>query len=334
LDQAICLCSMNRYPESLPVYRHVYETLPSANDARYLEALALLAMGDFANGWRKHEARWYAGLGRPMRRDAPGPAWTGEDDLTGRTILVHAEQGYGDTVMLARYIPLLRERAGRVVLEVQPGLQPLLADWPYVYTRGDALPAYDVQCSFMSLPWAFRTMPDTIPATVPYLTVPPERLADWRTRLGAPDGRRRIGIAWTGASAVWNRSIPLPLLEPLVSRTDCEFHIIQTEMEPDDRATLEGMAYLVDHSRTLTDFADTAALVSLMDMVISVDTVLAHLGGALARPTWTMLPFGAEYRWLTSGTTSAWYPTMRLFRQPELFGWDQVVAAVNAALSE
>jgi len=332
-DMAVCLCSLNRYPDALAVYRHIYRTQPSANDARYLEALALLATGDFENGWRKHEARWYAHLGRPMRRIASGPYWLGDEDLTGRTILVHAEQGHGDTVQFLRYIPLLREQAKRVILDVQPGLKPLLAGLPDVYARGEDLPPYDLHCSFMSLPHAFRTTCETIPATVPYLTVPAERIAAWRDRLCPPDGRRRIGIAWTGTSDVWNRSIPLPLLEPLLHRADCEFHVVQTAMEPDDRTTLERLPYLIDHSRELVDFADTAAVIELMDMVISVDTVLAHLGGALAKPTWTMLPFGAEYRWLTRGTTSPWYPTMRLFRQPELNDWSQVVDAVNAALT-
>jgi Flp pilus assembly protein TadD len=332
-DIAVCLCSMNRYREALWVYQRMYQAHPAANDARYMEALALLALGDFENGFRKHESRWYARLGHDMRRSAPGPRWTGEDDLSERTILVHAEQGHGDTIQFLRYIPLLRARAKRVILEVQPGLKPLLAGTPDVYARGEDVPAYDLHCSFMSLPHAFRTTRESVPAAVPYLTVPPERLFAWRERLGPPDGRRRIGIAWTGASTIWNRSIPLPVLEPLLRRPDCTFHIIQTAMEPDDRVTLQRMPHLVDHSTALTDFADTAAVVELMDLIVSVDTVLAHLGGALAKPTWTMLPFGAEYRWLTEGSTSAWYPTMRLFRQTALFGWPEVIDAVNDALT-
>ena len=332
-DIAVCLCSMNRYDEALAVYRWIYEIQPSANDARYLEALALLALGDFENGWRKHEVRWYAALGRPMRRVVPGPSWLGDEDLNGRTILVHAEQGHGDTVMFLRYVPLLRALGARVILEVQPALKPMLAGTPDVFARGEDLPPYDFHCSLMTMPRAFHTTPETIPATVPYLTVPPESLRKWRLRLGPSNGRRRIAIAWTGASSVWNRSIPLHLLEPLFHRPDCEFHIVQTTMEPDDRLTLERLPQLVDHSANLADFADSAAIVDLMDIVISVDTVLAHLGGALGMPTWTMLPFGAEYRWLTGGHTSAWYPGMRLFRQPELFSWTQVVAAIDAALS-
>jgi Tfp pilus assembly protein PilF len=332
-DIAVCLCSMNRYDEALVAYRRIYEIQPSASDARYLEALALLALGDFANGWRKHEVRWYAALGQPMRRVAPGPGWLGDQDLTGRTILLHAEQGHGDTVMFLRYVPMLRALGARVILEVQPALKPMLAGIPDVYARGEDPPPYDFQCSLMSLPRAFRTTPETIPAEAPYLTVPPASLDKWRLRLGPSNGRRRIAIAWTGTSSVWNRSISLPLLEPLFNRPDCEFYIVQTTMELDDRSTLERLPQLIDHSIDLDDFADSAAIVDLMDMVISVDTVLAHLGGALGKPTWTMLPFGAEYRWLTHGTTTAWYPTMRLFRQPALFGWTQVVAAVDEALS-
>lgn len=331
-DTAVCLCSMNRYEEAMPVYRRIYRTVPAANDARYLEALAYLAQGDFETGWRKHEVRWYAHLGEPLRRYAPGPYWRGDDDITGQTLLVHAEQGHGDTVMMMRYIPLLQARGINVVLEVQPALKPLLADTYRVFARGETSPVYEAQCSFMSLPRAFRTTRETIPANVPYLAVPPAALAKWRAKLGPPNGKRRIAVAWTGTSVIWNRSIPLALLEPLFARPDCEFHIVQTTMEKDDRATLAGMPPFVDHSEELADFADTAAIVDCLDMVISVDTVLAHLGGALAKPVWTMLPFGAEYRWLVSGETSAWYPTMRLFRQPALFDWTSVVETIGAAL--
>jgi tetratricopeptide (TPR) repeat protein len=333
-DRAVCLCSLNRYEEAVPVYREMYRQKPSSNDARYLESLALLALGDFENGWRKHEARWYAHLGQPMRRVLPGPHWLGHDDPAGRTVLVHAEQGFGDTVQYLRYIPMLRDRAANVILEVQPALKPLLDGTPDVYARGEALPAYDLHCSFMSLPRAFRTTGDTIPASVPYIAVPQARLQCWRERLGAPDGRRRVAVAWTGASAVWNRSIPLEILAPLLRREDCEFHIVQTDMEPGDREILATLPHLIDHSQDLGDFADTAAIVALTDLVVTVDTVLGHLGGALAKPVWTMLPFGAEYRWRTAGTTSAWYPTMRLFRQPALNDWPAVIAAVQAALAK
>ncbi|HQT77775.1 MAG: hypothetical protein B7Z80_13200 [Rhodospirillales bacterium 20-64-7] len=332
-EQAACLCSLNRYQDAVAVYRQTYRLHPAANEARYLEALALLALGDFENGWRKHEVRWYSRLGEEQRRVAPGPYWLGDDALTGRTILVHAEQGYGDTIQFLRYRPLLQQRAGRVILEVPPLLKPLLAGTEDVFARGETLPAYDTHCSFMSLPRAFRTKLTTVPASVPYLTVPPDRLAAWRARLGSGDGRRRVAVAWTGTSAIWNRSIPLRLLAPLFARPDCEFHVVQTNMEVGDHDFLRGIPHVIDHSAALADFADSAAIVALMDQVITVDTALAHVGGALARPTWIMLPFGADYRWLTNGSTTAWYPTVRLFRQPALRAWPQVLTAIDHALS-
>jgi Tfp pilus assembly protein PilF len=334
-DAAMCLCAMNRFPDALEHYRIAHRLQPANNSARYLEALAQLALGDFANGWRKHEARWYAALGYDYRPHIEGPSWLGEDDLAGRTILLHCEQGMGDTIHFVRYAPLVADRGARVLLQVQAPLKPLLANLKgvaEVLARGETLPAFDTNCSLMSLPRAFRTNLDTIPAEVPYLAPPPEAVARWRNRLGPPDGRQRIALAWSGSTATWNREIPLALLAPLVQRPDVEFHVAQTEILPDDRTTLDAMPALHDHSHALADFADTAALVSLMDRVISVDTVLAHLGGALAKPTWTMLPLGADYRWMTTGHTSPWYPTMRLFRQPALYDWTSVVTAIVRAL--
>ena len=331
-DAAICLCALNRYPEALDHYRAVHRLEPANNSARYLEALAQLALGDFDNGWRKHEARWYATLGHDHRTRIAGPSWLGEDDLAGRIILLHAEQGLGDTIQFLRYVPLVAALGARVILQVQPPLAPLLAGTADVYSRGETLPAFDTNCSLMSLPRAFRTRLDTIPARIPYLTAPPEHRARWRDRLGPPDGRRRVALAWSGSPTVWNRSMPLAALAPLLARPDCAFHVAQTEITDTDRTTLQGMPGLHDHSGDLADFADTAALVSLMDLVISVDTVLAHLGGALGRPTWTMLPLGADYRWLTAGEASPWYPSMRLFRQPALADWPAVVRAIQQAL--
>ena len=265
------------------------------------------------------------------------PAWLGEDNLTGRTILLHAEQGHGDTVQFIRYVPMVIARGARVLLEVQAPLRPLFAGMDGiagVFGRGDPLPPFDLQCSLMSLQRAFRTDRDTIPAAAPYITPDPDRVDQWRQRLGPPDGRRRIAIAWSGSDTVWNRSIPLSVLTPLLGREECVFHVAQTEIRAEDRETLDGMQMLVDHSRTLADFADTAALLALMDQVVTVDTVLAHLGGAMARPTWTMLPLGSDYRWMTQGTTSPWYPTMRLFRQPALHDWTSVVTTVTQALDQ
>jgi hypothetical protein len=236
--------------------------------------------------------------------------------------------------MYLRYIAWLRSMAGRVVLEVHPALKPLLGHAPDVFARGEELPRVHVHCSFMSLPRCFRTTVETIPNEVPYLSVPPDSLAKWRDRLGPGDGRRRIGIAWTGASKVWNRSIPLDQFSALLSRNDCEFHVLQTDMEPGDREVMAALPGLVDHSAALESFADTAAAAQCMDLILTVDTALAHLAGAMALPVWTMLPFGAEYRWRQEGETTPWYPTMRLFRQAALNDWLGVLEAVVSSLDQ
>ena len=335
-DLTLAMSALGRYPEVVEQYRAEIEAHPANAEARYLEALALLATGDFERGWRRHEARWYAALGRAKRRQFDAPWWLGEDDLVGRTLLLHAEQGYGDTIQFIRYLPRVAAMGGRVLLEVQPPLKPLLVDFPGttgVFAREEPLPPFDLHCSVMSLPRAFRTMLDTIPADVPYLTIPPDRLRRWQQRLGEGTGRRRIAFAWAGSQGgPWNRDIPLPALLPLLQRPDCEWHVAQVDITADDRTLLRDAPNVVDHSTALRDFADTAALVAAMDLVISADTALAHLAGALARPVWTLLPLGADYRWLMGRADSPWYPTMRLFRQPRLKDWPAVAAAVGAAL--
>jgi Flp pilus assembly protein TadD len=333
-EMSPALCSLGRYAEALQQYRAAQTQQPDNWSARYLEALALIALGDWATGWELHEARWRSELGAAHRRLFAQPYWLGETDLAGRTILLHAEQGYGDTLQFVRYVPLVAARGGRVLLEAQQGLAPLLTGMPGlagVITRGDAPPPFDLHTSLMSLPRAFRTTLETVPADVPYLVPPAGRLVRWRERLGKPRARR-IGIAWSGTPSPWNRAIPLQLLRPIAERQDCELHTLQTEIWPADRAALLALPQIHDHSGALADFADTAALISLMDLVISIDTAAAHLAGALSKPTWLLLPVGPDYRWMLERTDCPWYPTMRLFRQPALHDWQSVVGRVMRCL--
>jgi Glycosyltransferase family 9 (heptosyltransferase) len=308
---------------------------------RLNEAYALLTLGRYALGWKGYEARWDTLVdGVPIvRRHAKHPRWRGRGGLAGRTLLLHAEQGFGDTVQFVRYAPLLARRGARVVIEAQAPLVPLLRSLQgvaEVVPMGAALSAFDLQCPLLSLPLACGTTLATIPADVPYLAPPAERVRIWRRRLGRRRvGCRRVGLAWAGNAEYANdrnRSMPLSRLESFLARTDCELHVVQTPIRPADRAVLDRRPMVTDHSAALADFADTAALLSLMDLVISVDTAVAHLAGALARPTWLLLPFSAEWRWLTQRTDSPWYPTLRLFRQPAPGDWDAVLAAVTHAL--
>jgi tetratricopeptide (TPR) repeat protein len=336
----VALMSLNRYQDALPFLHRAGDRTPEVAQARLHEAYALLAMGRLEEGWAAYEARWDTLYnGSPIvQRHTSRPRWTGETSPRGRTLLLHHEQGLGDTLHFVRYAPLLARQGATVLVEAQPSLVPLLGamrDVTRVLASGEEPPPFELQCPLLSLPLACRTTLRTVPAEVPYLTVPPDRLPGWRRWLGPGDGRRRIAIAWSGNPEFGmdrQRSIPLRLLEPLLARRDCEFHIAQPRLTGADRAVLDRMPLVIDHSGALGDFADTAALLAHMDLVISVDTAVAHLAGALARPTWLLLAFSAEWRWLVGREDSPWYPTMRLFRQPAPGCWEAAIAAVARAL--
>jgi tetratricopeptide (TPR) repeat protein len=328
------LLGANRNAEALVQYREAEKHAANPAALRLNQALALLTIGGWAEGWELLESRFsvpQAFPGVDLPRDVQ--FWRGED-IAGKTILLQGEQGLGDTIHLVRYAPLVAGRGARVVLRVQPVLGKLIGGMrgvDTVLTGFDAAPEVDVVCPLMSLPRAFNTELATIPANVPYLAPPePYRLL-WRTLLGERR-RPRIGVAWRGRQHLPHRSMPLARLAPLLQRTDYEFHGLQKEMSDADRAWLTANPLLIDHSEDLRDFADTAAVAEAMDLVISIDTSVAHLAGALARPLWIMLPFAADFRWLLDRTDSPWYPTARLFRQACTGDWNSVILAVTAVL--
>jgi tetratricopeptide (TPR) repeat protein len=325
------LLALDAAPEAARWFRHAVRLDPGLCQARFGLALALLAQGDFRRGWQEYEARWSDPAFIADEATYAAPVWRGEPPA-GRTILLHAEQGLGDTLQFARYAPLVRARGARVVLEVQPPLVPVLerlADM--VVARGAALPAYDLHCPLLSLPFACGTELATIPADIPYLAVPPGRVAAWTARLGERR-RPRIGIAFSGDPAHpedAQRSIPLARFRAAFAGVEAELHLLQTAIRPADLGAAEG---LVVHGAALADFADTAALVLLMDRVVTVDTALAHVAGALGRPAAVLVQFGADFRWLRGRADSPWYPSLRLYRQPRYGEWEGALAAVNAAL--
>ncbi len=328
------LLGANRNVEALAQYREAEKHTTDTAPLRLNQALALLTIGGWSEGWELMESRFsvpQAFPGLELPRDVR--FWRGED-IAGKTILLQGEQGLGDTIHLVRYAPLVAGRGARVVLRVQPLLGKLLGGMrgvDTVLTGADPAPAVDAVCPLMSLPRAFSTDLGTIPANVPYLAAPePYRLL-WRTLLGERV-RPRIGVAWRGQQHLPHRSIPLAQLAPLLQRTDYEFHGLQKQMTDADRAWLTANPLLIDHSDELSDFADTAAIAEAMDLVISIDTSVAHLAGALARPLWVMLPFAADFRWLLDRTDSPWYPTARLFRQGRAGDWSGVILAVTEAL--
>lgn len=330
------LLALDRPTEALEWFRRAIAQDSGQVQARFGEAMALLALGNFHEGWIAYESRWLDPKFREDEREFSDPPWLGQESIAGRTILLHAEQGLGDTIQFVRYAPLLRRQGARVVLEVQTPLVPLMGDLAdVVIAQGEALPAYDLHCPLLSLPLAFGTELATIPAKIPYLRANPAKRAIWAERLGTRS-RLRAGIAWSGAAdhpedAI--RSIPAALFLPPLAATGVELHVIQKDIREADAAAVAAVPGLRMHADLLDDFAGTAALISELDLVISADTSVAHLAGALGHPLWILAQFAADFRWMRHRTDSPWYPTARLFRQTNRGAWPPVIAEVAAALA-
>jgi hypothetical protein len=309
---------------------------PDYAEAHLNEALLRLLIGDFDRGWAKYEWRWrIPSLALSERKF---PLWRGADAIDGKTILIHSEQGLGDAIQFCRYVSLVAARGARVILEVEKPLCELmtgLAGASAIIPKGSPLPHVDMQCPMLSLPLAFGTRLETIPSATPYLSVSAQALKAWQTRLG-PKARPRVGLVWSGRSAHKNdrnRSISLRSLLSFFD-IDATFVSLQTDVRADDAAVMKDRGDILDCGDALEDFADTAALVSQLDLVIAADTSVAHLAGALAKPVWVLLPYVPDWRWLLARDDSPWYPTARLFRQSQIGKWDDVIAQVRAALPE
>jgi tetratricopeptide (TPR) repeat protein len=326
---------LDRPLEALTDFKAAIAAAPDFAEAHFEAAMTHLTLGDFASGWNEYEWRWKTGAFARHRSLPQAPLWLGQQPVAGKTILLHAEQGFGDTIQFVRYAPLLAGRGAKVICEVQPELQPLLADLEgvTVIASGAPRPAFDLHCPLLSLPLAFKTTPETIPAPIPYLTAPAGRVSYWRERL--PQGRARAGFVWSGQASHnndANRSIALKRLAGLFENPPFQCFSLQSELRAADGETLAGLPNLVDLGRDLRDFADTAAIISLLDVVISVDTAVAHLAGALGKPVLVLLPHAADFRWTRGRDDSPWYPTAALLRQPSFGDWDSVVVRVGEEL--
>ena len=264
--------------------------------------------------------------------------WLGDHAIAGKTVLLHAEQGFGDTVQFCRYAKLVAAQGATVLMEVQPPLKALLAKLEGVsqlLAYGEMLPAFDYHCPLLSLPLAFNTGIESIPAETPYLSPDPARIRQWEGKLGEKR-LPRIGLVWSGRTDHkndHNRSIPLADTAKLVSG-HAELVSLQKEVRAADKLVLDIRQDIRHFGDELNDFADTAALVELMDVVITMDTAVAHVAGALGKPVWILLPFNPDWRWLLDRGDSPWYPTARLFRQPAIGDWDSVIQRVANELNK
>lgn len=332
------LVAQHRLEEAKLCYTAALAFRPDAAGTEFALSLCLLLAGDFSAGWRHFEARRnYTALRWNYERRPDIPQWQPGTSLAGRRVLLTAEQGAGDVVQFARYAPMVAKQAASVVLELPADLQPVLAGIPgvaRVVGLEEAAADCDIACPLLSLPLYFATGIDTIPAAVPYATMPPDRRAAWRAWLGSPRGRR-VAIVCSGRPTHPHdrrRSIPLARLAPILAAPGCEFVLLQPDLRDTDIAVLAATPNLRWPGASLRDFADTATLLAECDLLISVDTSAAHLAGALARPVWLMLPFAPDWRWLLGRCDTPWYPTMRLYRQPTRGDWDAVIASVRRDL--
>jgi tetratricopeptide (TPR) repeat protein len=337
-DLGNTLRELGRHREALAAFERALALDPGLAHAHFSRAFVLLLLGDYAAGWKEYDWRWrLPAFNAPALRFAQ-PMWDGRPRPAG-TVLLHAEQGLGDTLQFARYAPLVAGRCGTVVLESQPELAPLMhgvAGVSRVVARGEPLPPFDAHAPLMSLPSLFGTTLDTIPWDGPYVRPGPERVARWDLDRQAGDARLRVGLVWAGRPQQWDdrkRSLSLAGLAPLAGVRGVAFFSLQVgEAAAQASAPPPGMR-LVDLTSRIADFADTAALVSRLDLVVTIDTSVAHLAGAMGVPVWVLVAHAPDWRYHLARDDQPWYPSMRLFRQERDGDWSGAVARLAEALS-
>lgn len=331
------LKDLGHFEAAMAAYDHALILRPDYHLAATNKGLLALLMGDFATGWPLYEKRWQAGK-KHLRREYTAPQWQGNEEIAGKSILIWSEQGFGDLVQFCRFFPVLIQRGAQIFVEAHTSLRPLLQslDIPITFLDKAQPPpvATDFHCPLMSLPLALSITTENIPSHSAYLAPPAERLVQWGNRLGDRH-TPRIGLAWSGSERHnndRNRSMPLAALQELL-QFPAEFHVVQKDIREGDRQTLRASS-LISHDTALTDFADTAALIEALDLVVTVDTSVAHLSAAIGKETWILLPQIPDFRWLLDRDDSPWYDSVSLFRQTEPKGWSAIVDRVAQKLRE
>jgi tetratricopeptide (TPR) repeat protein len=332
-----------RYKEALAAFDRVIALRRRLALATYDKAVLLILLGDLPAGFQLHERRWEL-LKDEFQPKSTQPVWLGETSIAGKVLYLHREQGLGDTLQFCRYAAMAARAGAQVILEVERTLVRVISSLQgvsRVIAEDDAVPDHDLRCPIMSLPLAFGTTIETIPAEIPYLHADPADAAFWRDRLQHIKGRR-IGLVWAGSSRIGlgagvvaadrRRSIALARLAPVTAVSGCAFFSLQLGPPAEQVKHVPCSMALHDHTAELSDFAATAALVENLDLVISVDTSTAHLAGAMGKPVWLLNRFDTCWRWFLERDDSPWYPTMRIFRQPQPGDWDSVIHSVAAAL--
>jgi tetratricopeptide (TPR) repeat protein len=337
-NRALLLQERFCWLEALASYDCAITIDPSFADAQFNRSLNLLFLGDFARGWNAYEWRWKNArrLSIAEPRNFKEPLWLGENSISGKRLLLYSEAGLGDTLQFFRYAKLCADLGATVILEVQASLFVLLTGMEEVsklIACGQDLPPFDYQCPLMSLPLAFKTTVETVPSAPAYLLADEALIGQWRTRLGQRS-RPRIGLVWSGNpqnNIDRHRSIRLADWQPHLP-SEYQYFCLQRPVREEDQAILDSSPLIFSFEKEMLDFANTAALCKCLDLVISVDTSIAHLSGALGKRTWLLLPHTPDWRWMLDRTDSPWYPSMTLYRQRAAGDWNDVFNRVAAAL--
>ncbi|NTW52418.1 MAG: tetratricopeptide repeat protein [Chlorobiaceae bacterium] len=335
-NRGLLLKDLNQLDAALENFEKAIAIIPDLAEAHLHKSVVLLLGGNFRRGWELYEWRWKVERFNTSRSDFSQPLWLGNESIKGKTLLLHSEQGYGDSIQSCRYVPLLADLGARVIVQAELPIVSLLEKLPgvsEVIEKGRALPEFDFHCPLLSLPLAFRTDLNSIPYPGRYLKSDPDKLEHWKKRLGNKT-KPRVGLAWSGNAAHTsdaNRSIPLSTMRKHLPE-GFSYVSLQKEVRQSDKPTLESNADILHFGDELEDFTDTAALCDLMDVVISVDTSIAHLNGALGNPTWVLLPFIPDWRWMLDRDDSPWYQSVRLFRQQGPNNWDSVFERLVSSL--
>jgi tetratricopeptide (TPR) repeat protein len=348
-NRGLALRSLNRAGDAVKSFEQAMAVDPGNAQIRALAGQAHIAAGDLKTGFALFEARWSTPImaGYLESRRFGRPQWLGQTPLEGRTLLLHSEQGWGDIFQFCRYAAVAAEQGARVLIEVQKpavGLMRTLKGVSEVIEIGQPLPPFDFHCPVMSLPHAFGATLETIPAVVPYLSADPAKVAGWNERLG-PRARPRVGLVWSSgvrpdqpelAAANGRRNLPFDKLKAFKGLPVDFVSLQKGEPAESEFAAVDQSAWdgppIANVASGLGDWAETAALIAALDLVVTVDTAIPHLAGALGRPVWVMNRYDPCWRWLETRTDSPWYPTLRLFRQPAMGDWDSVVAEVRVEL--
>lgn len=333
------LMGMGKQREALEILAEGARIQPQDGEAHWNFGWNLLLIGDYERGWPEFEWRWKSSTYRDVLRRSPERQWNGSD-VDGRRFLLYSEGGLGDTLHFVRYVPLLAKRGAKVILECQAELVSLLRKVEGVceiLSTGQPTPVFDVICPTMSLPLNFGTTLQTIPAEVPYIAADPTRAKAWESKVPPEPGRVRVGLVWAGNPKNKNdptRSVGLARFAPLADAKHARFFSVQVGAGAAEASAPPPGMELADFSADLRDFGETAALIANLDLVISVDTSVVHLAGAMGKPIWVLIPFTPDWRWMLGREDCAWYPTMRLFRQRKLGDWEEVLGRVARALRD